>query len=259
MGNINPIYSRVADIQGGGTLITATGELNCTSNANVGVFESDPLNGGFIQRLRFKSLGTNVATVARIFLVISGQYSNTSILPMAGNQTSVAAVPAAPTGTASASGGNLSSGNYFAKLQAVDLYLQPTALGAESAVVLVTGPTGSISWSYTRSANANSYILWVGSTAGNEQMTHIISTNVASYSQNVAISDVGFHTITERLTNAMFYGEVSLPATTAILTAATPDIDYVMNIPVPPNTRVLVGLGTTVAAGWVCTAIGGKY
>lgn len=60
-------------------------------------------------------------------------------------------------------------------------------------------------------------------------------------------------------TNNTFYGQVSLPATTAINTAATVEIDYPMGFALNPGFRIYVGLGTTVAAGWICTAIGGKY
>jgi predicted ribonuclease toxin of YeeF-YezG toxin-antitoxin module len=60
-------------------------------------------------------------------------------------------------------------------------------------------------------------------------------------------------------TNNTFYGQVSLPATTAINTAATVEIDYPMNVALNPGFRIYAGLGTTVAASWVCTAVGGKY
>lgn len=59
--------------------------------------------------------------------------------------------------------------------------------------------------------------------------------------------------------NNVFYGEVSLPATTAIATAATVEIDYPMNIALPPGFRVYVGLATAVAAGWVVCPVGGEY
>lgn len=59
--------------------------------------------------------------------------------------------------------------------------------------------------------------------------------------------------------NNTFYGQVSLPGTTATNTAATTEIDYPMNFAINPGFRIYVGLGTTVAAGWVITAIGGKY
>jgi hypothetical protein len=60
-------------------------------------------------------------------------------------------------------------------------------------------------------------------------------------------------------TNNVFYGEISLPATTAIATAATVEIDYPINVALPAGFRIYVGLGTAVAAGWVCTAVAGKY
>lgn len=60
-------------------------------------------------------------------------------------------------------------------------------------------------------------------------------------------------------TNNSFYGEVSLPATTASTTSATVDIDYPMNFALPPGFRIYVGLGAAVAAGWTVTAIGGEY
>lgn len=59
--------------------------------------------------------------------------------------------------------------------------------------------------------------------------------------------------------NNSFYGEQSLPATTATNTAATIDVDYPMNFALPPGFRVYVGVATTVAAGWVCTPIAGEY
>lgn len=60
-------------------------------------------------------------------------------------------------------------------------------------------------------------------------------------------------------TNNTFYGEISLPATTAIATAATVEIDYPMNFALPPGFRIYVGLATAVSAGWVVTPIGGEY
>jgi len=60
-------------------------------------------------------------------------------------------------------------------------------------------------------------------------------------------------------TNNTFYGEVSLPATTAIATAATVEIDYPMSLPLPAGWRIYVGLATAVAAGWVVTAVAGDF
>ena len=62
-------------------------------------------------------------------------------------------------------------------------------------------------------------------------------------------------------TNNVFYGEISLPATTGTLTAATVDVDYPMNIALPAGYRIVVGISatTTLASGWVPTVIAGAY
>lgn len=142
-GNAAPIFTRLGDVSTNGT--TGMAQANAASAADytgvsanyVLAFTADATNGGFLARLRFKAIGTNVAAVARIFL------NN-------------------------------------------------------------------------------------GSTAGTAA-------------------------------NNAFYGEVSLPATTAATATATVDVDYEINIALPANFRVYWGLGAAVASGWVCTAIGGKY
>lgn len=82
-----------------------------------------------------------------------------------------------------------------------------------------------------------------------------IGTNVASVAR-IFINNGGVNTTA---TNNDFYGELSLPATTATNTAATVDLDYPMEFQLPPGFRIFVGLGTTVAAGWDCIAIAGQY
>ena len=60
-------------------------------------------------------------------------------------------------------------------------------------------------------------------------------------------------------TNNSFFGQISLPGTTAINTAATTEIDYPMNIAMNPGFRIYVGLATTVSAGWVVAPVAGQY
>jgi hypothetical protein len=62
-------------------------------------------------------------------------------------------------------------------------------------------------------------------------------------------------------TNNTFYGEISLPATTGITTAATAEVDYPINVALPPGYRIIIGIsaGTTLASGWVPTVIAGAY
>lgn len=61
--------------------------------------------------------------------------------------------------------------------------------------------------------------------------------------------------------NNRFYGEVSLPAITATSTSATVDIDYPLNIALPPGYRIYVGLASNTATftGWYVTVIAGAY
>lgn len=61
-------------------------------------------------------------------------------------------------------------------------------------------------------------------------------------------------------TNNSYYGELALPATAALATGMTgPDFDYRMDLVLPPGYRIVVGLGTLVAGGWVVTPVAGKY
>jgi hypothetical protein len=142
-GNAAPIYSKDGEVANNGTtgmnalILSAANDYTGAGANNSLIFTADATNGSFVQRIRFKPGGTNIASVARIFI-------NNG---------------AAPT----------------------------TA------------------------------------------------------------------------TNNVFYGEVSLPATTAIATAATVEIDYPLNFALPPGFRIYFGLGTAVAAGWVATVIAGNY
>jgi hypothetical protein len=65
--------------------------------------------------------------------------------------------------------------------------------------------------------------------------------------------------------NNTLIAEVTLPATTAIATAAINPValpsasDVVFPLSLPPGYRLYAAIGTTVAAGWAIAAIGGKY
>lgn len=141
--NTAPIYTLLGDVSANSgttmatTMTTATGDYTGVSGNHVLVFTADSTNGGYVYKLRFQAIGTNTASVARIYI------NNGS-----------------------------------------------------------TNTTAS---------------------------------------------------------NNSFYGQVSLPGTTATNTASTVEIDYPLGFALNPGFRIYVGLGTTVAAGWVCTCIGGEY
>lgn len=60
-------------------------------------------------------------------------------------------------------------------------------------------------------------------------------------------------------TNNALIGQQSLPATTATNTAATVEIYYPLNLPIGAGFRIYAGVGTTVAAGWMCVVDAGQY
>lgn len=79
--NNDPIYSRQGT-NGFDTGITAAQNTYDGAGANDRlVFTADATNGSFVQRIRFKAKGTNVATVARVYI------NNGSTNGTAGNNT----------------------------------------------------------------------------------------------------------------------------------------------------------------------------
>lgn len=245
--NTTPIFSKQGAITRSALLKTAAADYTGVSPYNKEIFAADATNGSYLQRLRFKALGTNVATVARIYLNDGDEAEN------------FGAAIGAPTGTPSTSGGTVWAGTYYAVIIAVDAVGRLTPIGTISTGVAVTGVTGSIAWSWTAPSNVNvvSYRIYVGITNAVEALTHYFSSATNSYSQTTMYT-LGTYD-DPQVGNTKFYGEVSLPATTISATSATSDIDYPMNIAVPPGWVVYIGLGTTVAAGWVVVPIGGNY
>ena len=53
--------------------------------------------------------------------------------------------------------------------------------------------------------------------------------------------------------------DISLPATTASNTTALNPVDIPLNIAIPAGYKLNITIGTTVAAGYLVTAIGGDY
>ena len=251
-GNSNPIYSRVGDIQGAYSLINAANDYTGTGPNNVPIFTSDYTNGGYVQRLRFKALGTNVATVARIFinhndLGTSGALFTASPLTTATNFSA----------TPSTTGGSLYPGTFYGKVQTVDQWGGITTFSTETSAVVTGSGTGSITWNWGAVTGATSYRLYTGPASNSEVVFFTTNTNV--YTQTNAVIPGAIVSPAQYQINNYFIGEASLPATTLSASAATQEIDYPLNIALPPGYRILVGLGTAVAAGWSVTAFGGKY
>jgi len=248
--NTNPIYSIRGDVQGGDILTTAAADYTGQNVNNAVVFSSDLTNGGFIQRLRFKAYSANnAATVARIYFNNGGSRL----------AATVAAVTGTPTGTPSGTGGTLlvNTAGYFAKIVAVDQYGGLTAASTETASVTTSGTTSSITWNWTAVTGAASYRIYVGPVTGGQ--TTYFTSNTNSFLQTTAVGTRDNLSTAVAFRSNSLIVQLSLPATTAITTAATADIDYPLNFALPPGGRILVGLGATVAGGWIVTAIGGEY
>lgn len=64
---------------------------------------------------------------------------------------------------------------------------------------------------------------------------------------------------TATASNNILYDEISLPATTASGTAATPNYEIPLNIALPPGYRLYATIHTASANGWAATVVGGKY
>lgn len=64
--NITPIFSKVGDVQWG--TISAANTAKDGTGTVVTIFTADATNGGRVERIRIKALGTNVVTVLRVFI-----------------------------------------------------------------------------------------------------------------------------------------------------------------------------------------------
>ena len=65
--NTQPIFTASGDTQWAVSAVTANTTKDLTLGTNYLVFSASS-NGGYVQRLRFRALGTNVATVDRVFI-----------------------------------------------------------------------------------------------------------------------------------------------------------------------------------------------
>ena len=65
--NTQPIFSIAGDVEGGATAITTANTAKDGTGTVLTVFTAN-VDGAFVQRIRFRSAGTNIATVARVFI-----------------------------------------------------------------------------------------------------------------------------------------------------------------------------------------------
>ncbi len=89
--NTQPIFSRLADIQWSPTALLAANTAKDGTGTVAIVFTADVTNGGFVQKLIARPLGTNVATVLRVFI------NNGAVNTTASNNNLIAEITLAAT------------------------------------------------------------------------------------------------------------------------------------------------------------------
>ena len=82
-----------------------------------------------------------------------------------------------------------------------------------------------------------------------------LGANVATVAR-IWINDGESHSIAS---NNTLWDDISLPATSNSETSAQPTFELPLNMALPPNYKIMVTLGTAVAAGYTITVVGGKY
>ena len=91
MPNNQPIFSRIGDIQWSSTSVSSANTTkDLTTGTTYSVFTADSTNGGYVQRIRFRPLGTNQATVARIW-INNGSVTSTATNNILFDEVSLAA------------------------------------------------------------------------------------------------------------------------------------------------------------------------
>ncbi len=66
--NVSPIFSRLADVQWAITVLAANTTTDLSGGTIYLVWTADATNGGLLQKLKIRQLGTNVATVMRVWI-----------------------------------------------------------------------------------------------------------------------------------------------------------------------------------------------
>ncbi len=66
--NTQPIFSRVSDVQWNTAALTTANTAKDGTGTVGSIFTADATNGGFVQKIVARPLGTNVATVLRVFV-----------------------------------------------------------------------------------------------------------------------------------------------------------------------------------------------
>lgn len=156
VGNANAANAAIMGLWGSGNWLTAA------ENGNFGV----GVALGTAPSYLFQVNGTLAAGTSQQFQVSSaGAVTTPTLNDLTSNtygvQATALATPAAPSGTASTTGGSLAAGTYNVEIAAVDGLGNTTAVGPSAPFTVASGTTGSIALNWTAVANATSYQIWL--------------------------------------------------------------------------------------------------
>lgn len=68
LGNNQPIFSRLGDVQWANGVTAGNTATNIVVGASYLAFTADGTAGGYVQRIRFRPLGSNQSSVARVWI-----------------------------------------------------------------------------------------------------------------------------------------------------------------------------------------------
>ena len=129
------------------------------------------------------------------------------------------------------------------------------ATGFAAAILTASGD-------YT-GAGANNALVFTADSVNGGRVVGLHFEAIGTNTQSVARVYVNNGSANTTATNNILAGKLTLPATTASNTVAEATADFYFPggfADLDPGFRIYVGLGTTVAAGWVVTPIlGGEY
>ena len=96
MANSQPIFTKIGDIQWANNISAGNTSTNITVGTSYHVFAADGTAGGYVQRIRFRPLGNNIATVARVW-INNGSTTGTTANNVLWDEVSLAASTASTT------------------------------------------------------------------------------------------------------------------------------------------------------------------
>lgn len=278
-GGTLPLFIQQPLLQWSNTLST-----NNSTKDGTGVTFEQPIvtgntqNGTYVDYIRWRALGTTFATCARIFLNNGGSTSNAVNNSLIAEFTLPGQTWSETTSTPEytqflkisiPAGYNV----YTCLANTVNTVSgwDATAVGGHyglppggSVPIFVRTPkqyfsNNIITQNQTRFGGGTLGLVFRSDASNGSYLDHIRAKPFGSNIVTVARVWIFNGGVQGQANNYTLFTEASLPAITLSETASQQDVPLPMKVALPPNYNVYVTLGTTVAAGWMFTGVGGDY